>query len=539
MSRINRFIALVLALLMSLPLAACGTADDDKDDYVKGQSAGVDKTAQTVAADDVFTLNCNKSYSMNPLIATNTNNQLVCSLVYENIVEVDNSFEVQPNVVSEWSSEDGSSWTLKVASGHTFHNGAALTATDVAYTIQIAMRNDRFKSRLSCVSGCSASDSETVVVNLSKKNMQFMALLSIPVIQYGTATQTYPGGSGPYQYADDYNSLTAFSKYKSAVTLPLKTIYLKEYSGTEETMSAFADSLIDVVVNDPSATTNIGYGNENDIRAFNTTNMHYIVFNSYSTDFQNAALRFAMNYAFDRDYIVNQLGGYAAEANLPVNPASSLYNENYAKQFNYNLNKVQEMLSSAGMKDYDGDGFLEIQNGDTLVEIDLSFLVYSGSTVKVNAAKKFAEDMKSLGLQVTINKQDWDNYKKVLEAGNYDMCYCEVRLGADFDLSSLLGSGAALNYGSVSDSQLDELISAYLAAGPKDSNTACDNMCAYIANKAYIVPLIFERHQLVSHRGVIEGAKANENNPMCNIENWTVNIQTAEKTEDTGKAGTD
>ena len=153
MSKMKRFIALLLALLSVLSLAACGTADDNKDDYVKGTSAGKE-LGQTVAADDIFTLNCNKSYSMNPLIATNTNNQLVCCLVYENIVEVDNSFEVQPNVVSEWSTEDGSSWTLKVASGHTFHNGAALTATDVAYTIQIAMRNDRFRARLSYVSGC-------------------------------------------------------------------------------------------------------------------------------------------------------------------------------------------------------------------------------------------------------------------------------------------------------------------------------------------------------------------------------------------------
>ena len=114
MSRMKRFIALLLALLSVLSLAACGTADDNKDDYVKGTSAGKE-LGQTVAADDIFTLNCNKGYSMNPLIATNTNNQLVCCLVYENIVEVDNSFEVQPNVVSEWTTEDGSSWTLKVA----------------------------------------------------------------------------------------------------------------------------------------------------------------------------------------------------------------------------------------------------------------------------------------------------------------------------------------------------------------------------------------------------------------------------------------
>lgn len=535
MSKIKRAIALVLALLTVLSLAACGTADDKKDDYVKGQSAGVDKQAQTVAADDVFTLNCNKSYSMNPLIATNTNNQLVCCLVYENIVEVDNSFEVQPNVVSEWSTEDGSHWTLKVASGHTFHNGAALTATDVAYSIQLATRTDRFKARLSYVAGCSATDSETVTVNLSKKNMLFPALLSIPVIQYGTGNQTYPGGSGPYQYADDYNSLTAFSKYKNAATLPLKTIYLKEYVGTEETISAFADSLIDIVLNDPSSPTNVGYGSANDIRSYNTTNMHYIIFNSYSADFKNDFLRFAMNYAFDRDYIVSQLGGYASAANLPINPGSSLYNESYARQFNYGLNKVQEMLTNAGMKDYDGDGFLEIKNGETLVKFDLNFLVYSGSTVKVNAAKKFAEDMKSIGLQVTVNKQDWDNYKKLLEAGNYDICYCEVRLNGDFDLSKLLSPGASLNYGAVSDTQLDELITAYLSAGDSDRKTACDNMCAYIANKAYIVPLIFECHQLVSHRGVIEGAKANENNPLCNIENWTVKIESVKKSEDTTK----
>ena len=53
--------------------------------------------------------------------------------------------------------------------------------------------------------------------------------------------------------------------------------------------------------------------------------------------------------------------------------------------------------------------------------------------------------------------------------------------------------------------------------------------------KAYIVPLVFERHQLISHRGVVEGAKANENNPLCNIENWTVKIENVKKSEDTTK----
>lgn len=534
MSRIKRYIALLLVLLTVFSLSACGTADDDEDDYVKGVSAGKE-LGQTVAADDVFTLNCNKSYSMNPLIATNTNNQLVCWFVYENMVEVDNSFNVIPNVITEWSTSDGGShWSFKVASGHTFHNGATLTATDVAYSIQCAMRSDRFKARLSYVAGCSAYDSETVVVNLTKSNMMFPALLTIPVIQYGSNNDTYPGGSGPYKYAEDYNSLVVFDKYKNSATLPLKTIYLKEYVGTEETISAFADSYIDLVLNDPSATTNVGYGSSaNDIRGYNTTNMHYIVFNTYSMDFTNEFMRFAMNYAFDRDEIVEQLGGYALAANLPISPASSLYNQNYAKQFNYNLNKVQEMLANAGLKDYDDDGFLEMKNGETIIEIDLEFLVYSGSTVKVNAAKKFASDMQSLGIQVTVNRQDWTNYKKLFEAGNYDLCYCEVRLNSDFDPSKLLSATGSLNYSGVSDEQLEELIAAYLTAADENSRkTACDNMCAYIVNKAYIVPLCFEKHQLISHRGVVEGAKATENNPLYDLNNWTVKIENVKVSED-------
>lgn len=534
MSRIKRYIALLLVLLTVFSLAACGTADEDEDDYVKGVSAGKE-LGQTVAADDVFTLNCNKSYSMNPLIATNTNNQLVCWFVYENMVEVDNSFNVIPNVITEWSTSDGGShWSFKVASGHTFHNGAALTATDVAYSIQCAMRTDRFKARLSYVAGCSAYDSETVVVNLTKSNMMFPSLLTIPVIQYGSNNDTYPGGSGPYMYAEDYNSLVVFEKYKNSATLPLKTIYLKEYVGTEETISAFADSYIDLVLNDPSATTNVGYGSSaNDIRGYNTTNMHYIVFNTYSMDFTNEFVRFAMNYAFDRDEIVEQLSGYALAANLPISPASSLYNQNYAKQFNYNLNKVQEMLANAGLKDYDDDGFLEMKNGETIIEIDLEFLVYSGSTVKVNAAKKFASDMQSLGIQVTVNRQDWTNYKKLFEAGNYDLCYCEVRLNSDFDPSKILSAAGSLNYSGVSDEQLEELIAAYLTAADENSRkTACDNMCAYIVNKAYIVPLCFEKHQLISHRGVVEGAKATENNPLYDLNNWTVKIENVKISED-------
>ena len=60
MSRMKRFIALLLALLSVLSLAACGTADDNKDDYVKGTSAGKEL---------IIRIRCNKRIHAVALIA--------------------------------------------------------------------------------------------------------------------------------------------------------------------------------------------------------------------------------------------------------------------------------------------------------------------------------------------------------------------------------------------------------------------------------------------------------------------------------------
>ena len=177
----------------------------------------------------------------------------------------------------------------------------------------------------------------------------------------------------------------------------------------------------------------------------------------------------------------NNFLAFAVAASLPVNPASKLYNENYAKQFKYDLKQVQTILSNAGLKDYDEDGFLEIKNGETLTEIDINFLVFSGSTVKVNMAQKFAEDMKSVGIKVTVNKQDWEHYRALINAGNYDMYYAEVRLNSDFDPSKLLMTSANLNLGLISDEKLEGLISEYLEADD-DNDADTDAAAASDAN---------------------------------------------------------
>ena len=186
-----------------------------------------------------------------------------------------------------------------------------------------------------------------------------------------------------------------------------------------------------------------------------------------------------------------------------------------------------------GLKDYDEDGLLEMKVGEEVKEIDLDFIVCNASSIKTNAAKKFAEDMAKLGIKVSVRELSWSDYIAALDARNFDLYYAEVRLNPDFDLSMLFMPEGKLNYGNVNDEMLMELIDSYLAAQTNDERKeACANMCAQIINKGYIIPLCFEKHQMITHRGVIEGIKACENNPLLNVQNWKVTFGEVEKKTD-------
>ena len=527
-TKAKRYIALLLALSSLLTFSACGGETPKPDDeYIEGHSAGRE-IRKASAADDVFTLNYSSKNSLNPMTATNTNNQLVCDLVYENMIELDNNYNVIPRVITEWETTDGIHWLFTVDISRRFHTGEQMTAKDVAYSLNCAVNSERFGRRLNCVIGCSQNDEKTFAVTLSKANLLLPQLLAIPVIKYDTLKEDFPTGTGPYTYSKDKRSLVKFDGAKNAASLPLDVIYLKEYKGVDETITAFEDSLIDVVMNDPSAPTNLGYGSSNEIRGINTTNLHYIGFNMKSDDMAYEGLRFAMNFAFDRESIVDQFGGFALEAELPVSPACDWYDASYAKQFKYDLKQFQLVLSNMGLKDYDEDGFLEMKAGGAIKEIDIDFILCGASSIKTNVAQKFASDMASVGIKVTVRELTWDDYCDALAMGEFDMYYAEVRLTPDFDLSMLTLDGARMNYGGINDEMLDGIVERYLASEESARRAACADMCALILNRGYIVPLCFERHQMITHRGVIEGIKPNENNPLYNFENWKISFDDTE-----------
>ena len=149
-------VAIILVLAALLPLAACGKKNTaEEEEYV---STGGEDLLVADAADKVFTLNSSSHYSLNPIIATNHANQLICDLVYENMLDLDNSFNVLPGILVEGScNEDGTYWTfnMDLENPHYFHDGSEVTARDVRISLQYAVQSDRYAGRFSSFMGCS------------------------------------------------------------------------------------------------------------------------------------------------------------------------------------------------------------------------------------------------------------------------------------------------------------------------------------------------------------------------------------------------
>lgn len=520
--------AAVLALTLSL-LSGCAAAKPETtgEEYVQGTIAGTEM-GTAYAADDIFSLKACAEDGFNPYTTKNTDNRLLDQLVYENIFEVDDDFNLSSRIIKSWKCVDGVYWYFTVDTGIVMHDGANLTAKDVAYSLQQAIRSDRYSGRFSYVWGVSASSDEEFAVTLSAANRQFPYLLTVPVIKYGGATEDTPAGTGPYRFSEDKATLVASEYYPDWKNLPVDTVGLKAYDSVEDTITAYEDSYIDLVINDPSGITDLGYGGNNEVRYYVTNNMHYLGFNMNSqvSDFVfYSGCRYALQYAVDRTYAANTLmQGAAVASSLPISPKSPLYNQEYASGFDYDLERCKLILSNSSVQDYDSDGKLEFMVTGIPMEIDLDLIVCSEASGKADIAKKFASDLASIGVTVNVRELSWEDYLAALQSGDFDMYYGEVKLTADFSLTRLLTKDGDLNYGGIEDETYGDYIAQYLAAEDDMRQTCCDILLRYINDTTPIVPICFEKQEVITHRNVISGLSPSQYNIFMNIGEWKVNF---------------
>ena len=540
--RMKQAMAVLCLAIMLLSLSGCsGVWGAGRNNVIPESSSGRD-VQKADAVDQVFSLNSHPKYAFRPTVATNHANQLVCDLIYENMLELDDNFNVieGSGLITDWSvSTDGKSWTFMLEPGHIFHDGSEVTGNDLRMSLENAIHADRFEGRFASVLGV-GYDKDRMVVTLGIPNTQFYKLLNIPVCKAGTFGDDHPIGSGPYTWdPEEENKLIAFEQHPDYDHLPVKEIYVMQFTEAADILSAFEDGLIDVVVNDPSSITNLGYASTNEVRSFYTTNMHYIAFNEETILGRYSSVRTALSYAVDRSYFEELSHGNGVGTPLPMVPTVDIYPTNMAATHGYDMERCLRILNNYGITDFDEDGRLELATGSAQ-EMTMVMIVPADSSVKAGVAHRLAADMAEIGFTIEVRELSWNDYLKTLEDGYitekdetktpFDIYYGEVKLRNDFDLTELLqvrdkdNEGTNINYTRSTDRTFENYINAYLAANDSARAQRYEELCQYLLDTGSLITVGFEKQEIFTHRGVIKGVNPNAGNPMYDFANWEIDL---------------
>lgn len=531
---------LIAALLaFALLLSACGaqTEAGPNDGAEEPEEAGElqgQRYTERQPADRVFSLNYDPEGSMNPIRAESAANMQFWSLLYDCVFYQDQNFELGSEIVTGYTTDDYIWWVFKVRTDLCFSDGEPLTARDVAYSIQTARNTGYYGGRLGLIYGISAMDEETFAITTAYADSALPALLTVPIIKRGDYYEDFPLGSGPYVLNESHTALVRNPLGRHGAEMPLDTIYLKDYTDISTRITAFEESRIDIVTNDPTGMYNLGYGSSNETRYFDTTNLHFIGFNLLSKYFSNLRTRAAMAFAIDREYIAGTLMGTdcGVAAVQPVHPKTPLYNSAYAGDYAYNPKRAEALFRSV-IDDLDDDGDLEMLVTGIVVELNIKFIVNNDSSAKIAAARHITDGLNAMGITTQLYELSWEDYIEALEKGDYDMYYGEVRLGADWDMSYLFevpGINERLkeewgqNYFRTQDTTYTELYADFLAAPETERYERFQALSKYIMDTAILLPVCFERRQVLTHRGVISGLTATQFDLFYNIKDWSVNL---------------
>lgn len=440
---------------------------------------------------------------VNPITTTSTINRIICEALYEGLFCLNDQFEPEA-VLCESYELNGTSCTLVLKEGLKFSNGSDVTAEDVAYSYRLAKSTSTspYYSRAAYMSSIRATDSRTIQITLTTPNSHFISLLDIPILKEGSGNQAFAIGTGPFMASqtDTGYVLLPNEYWQNGKVSNVPEIHLVGTVRADAVISSFAAGDISLTraerISDDPATIKGAV----DVYQTPTTELHYLGVRMSHPLLANENFRKALSLAIDRTSICkSSLQTFADPAVLPVNPQPDMLEDS---RLTGALEQANSYLAQMGIKDVDGDGKVETSSGQ---KITLTLLCNSENSFKTNVCSQLVTAFSQLGIQLNVNSLPFDQYQRALSSGNFDLYYGDVILTSDFDVRALLMSGGSLNYGRISDSTLDSKIMAVRTASSDTLDQAETDFYEYFLSQMPILPLAFERNQVIVRSGLLTG----------------------------------
>ena len=373
----KQILSIVLALLLALSLSAALAEPADG--------------AVTVILNEV-------GNNLDPSFANAINITTIANHIYDNILECDTSFTLQPGVASAWEQPDDLTIVLTIGEGFVFHNGDALTVDDVVYSIN-RLENIAQTANLFAKIDSVQAEGNQVTITLKEADSNFVRELStIPVLNKAyceAAGEDYantPIGTGPYRLASfvpgEEAVLAAWEDYPFEPKASIGTI---TFRGISEASTAY----MAVEAGDADFTsinaTDYERAQSNESLVFyegESTYTAFVAMNTQAAPFDNVNVRKAMAYAYNKEAYLNVKGVNYSTIDSMF-PAMTDYYHHSEDTITYDLDRARELLEAEGynassplvfqISGYNEDPVMQAYQADLMsigVQVDLQTLEF-------------------------------------------------------------------------------------------------------------------------------------------------------------------
>jgi peptide/nickel transport system substrate-binding protein len=291
--------------------------------------------------------------------------QVLYSNVFEGLTRFSSDGSVVPGLAESWEiSEDGKTYTFKLRRGVSFHDGTALDAGDVVFSLDRARAEDSTnaqKALFANIETVSAVDDSTVTVTLAKPQGNFLfnmawgdAVIVAPESIEGIKSN--PVGTGAFTFTDwkqgDSITLTRNEGYWGEAA-KLDGATFKFISDPTAAFAAMMAEDIDAFYGYPAPENLAQF--EADPRftvlAGNTEGETILAINNKLPPFDNKLVRQAVAHAIDRSAIIDgAMFGYGTPIGSHFAPHHPAYVDLTGNSL-YDPEKAKALLAEAGFED--------------------------------------------------------------------------------------------------------------------------------------------------------------------------------------------
>lgn len=331
-------------------LAACGGSggDDQQPSSAEGGTLTVAQSADIV--------------TMDPAMHRTRITQTVVRNVFEALVNQDDALNPVPELATEWTQVDATTWRFTLREGVRFHNGEPFTAEAVKFSIERVLDPDQASPRasmLSMIDEVIVEDDYTVVITTEQPAPTLLASLSVNEIVPPAYVQEVgdeefaknPVGTGPFTFVEwvpnERVVLAANDDYWGGRP-KIDQLVFKPIPEVSTRIAALRSGDVQIAAEIPA---DLAASLDGDVRAVpvSGTRIFFLAMNVTMAPFDDLAVRVAVNQAIDRQLLVDSIyQGRARVLNQPAFPEMVGYHEGFTG-YDYDPEAASAVLSDLDM----------------------------------------------------------------------------------------------------------------------------------------------------------------------------------------------